>query len=302
MVAAVILAAILIGTVLIFVNQPTPPPPGPDGSDKIPFLRIGGMAVDPGDSRKIFVGTQSGLVRGFSYDPPDWKYTGRDRSHISAYVMHPAAPHRMYISGRGGDGAVLGLTATNDAGVTWETISLKAEAQFDALTISPRDPRILYGWDSIVRVLRRSADGGVTWTSVSTPDARGAISLAAHPADANTVFAGTESGLYRSVDAGQSWSPFGDLPAGTPVTALAASPIDARYMYGGLAGGAVVFTLDGGLTWKATVGLLPPGRQIAAIAAAHDHSAHLIVAANPVGIFETQDGGQTWTERVLPPQ
>jgi len=72
------------------------------------------------------------------------------------------------------------------------------------------------------------AHAGVNrWTS-GGPEGGLVHAIAIDPSDATHVFAGTEAGVFRSVDNGQTWQPFSDglssstfLPA---VTALAVAP------------------------------------------------------------------------------
>src|SRR6185436_11699665 len=55
----------------------------------------------------------------------------------------------------------------------------------------------------------RTDDYGKTWRSLSTPELRGyAQAIEQDPVDPNLLFLGTEFGLWVSIDAGKSWSPW----------------------------------------------------------------------------------------------
>src|SRR5436190_431303 len=67
----------------------------------------------------------------------------------------------------------------------------------------------------------KSTDEGATWNEVSMSSA--ISSLVIDPRDpqvSGTLYAGTESGVYRSTNAGLSWAAFGGPLAGTWITSL----------------------------------------------------------------------------------
>jgi hypothetical protein len=138
-----------------------------------------------------------------------------------------------------------------------------------------------------VEGLRGSDDGGLSWTR--SPDPISSIKTFALVSEGTTVFAGTQEGLYRSVD-GRIWAKLlSRYDADVPVWAIG---ID-RYWEGGLwvAGPVGVLRSDDGgqqlraagqNTMPGTVSLLPlerPGH---------------ILAAGMDGVWESQDGGMRW--------
>src|SRR5208337_1770496 len=71
--------------------------------------------------------------------------------------------------------------------------------------------------------LARTRDFGKTWESLVTPDMSGyAHVIREDLVNSNLLFAGTETGLYVSVDAGKSWGKFtGGFPKNVAVRDLA---------------------------------------------------------------------------------
>jgi photosystem II stability/assembly factor-like uncharacterized protein len=71
----------------------------------------------------------------------------------------------------------------------------------------------------------RTTDGAATWKSISgnLPADEPMRVVREDPENANVLYAGTEHGLWLSLDAGVSWGPLGDLPT-TPVADILIEP------------------------------------------------------------------------------
>ncbi len=149
-------------------------------------------------------------------------------------------------------------------------------------------------------------DGGQSWVQTQ-PVAGGISALAA--ADARTLFVGTPAnGLFRSVDAGQTWQPasagLGEA-AGVylSITALQVDPQEAGVLYAAvssLVGGTQLHsaamgtfvTLDGGQSWQPLAGPSFPRAQPA--------SALLITSDQPLNVWSVAaDGLQSYAPDVV---
>ncbi|MGD8279288.1 MAG: hypothetical protein PVH00_14725, partial [Gemmatimonadota bacterium] len=132
-----------------------------------------------------------------------------------------------------GDGVYRSL----DGGDTWEHMGLRDSHHVGRIVIDPRDPDIVFVaalghlWGpNPERGLYRTKDGGKTWRQVlGVDDNTGAVDVALDP-DGRTVYAatyqrrrrgfgfvggGTGSGLWRSLDGGDTWERLGSgLPTG----------------------------------------------------------------------------------------
>ncbi len=155
---------------------------------------------------------------------------------IGALAVAPSDPKVLYVgSGEAdmrsdiayGDG----MYKSVDGGKTWAHIGLEDSYQIGKILVDPSNPDIVfvaalghgYGPNE-TRGVFRSLDGGQTWKKVLYKDAdTGAIDLA-FGADGKTVYAalwqtrrppwnayppsnGPGSGLYKSTDGGDSWTP-----------------------------------------------------------------------------------------------
>ena len=121
---------------------------------------------------------------------------------------------------------------TRDGGKSWQNVTPKGLpewAQVNSIEASPHDAASAliaatrYKWDDFRPILFRTTDHGVTWTRVDAgiPDGAFTRVVREDPARPGLLYAGTETGLWVSFDAGARWQPFQrNLPA-VPITDLA---------------------------------------------------------------------------------
>lgn len=126
-----------------------------------------------------------------------WVLPSPDRTRFSDLVIHfvadPDFPTR------------LGLIRSDDAGESWEIVSLGGAADFHALHSAHG---LVYGWDSGTGRFMVSADDGASWDVRSTLDM---FDFAVSPTDPDLLLATTTTqGIVRSIDGGRTWQPTGD--------------------------------------------------------------------------------------------
>ena len=142
----------------------------------------------------------------------------------------------------GSNGAIVaatsqGLLLSADNGDTWSAGAKPGVFQSQELAIAPNNPSIVYLIGE--KGLQRSSDGGQTFSLVLpsvTSNYLGAVAVdPRNPANvyaAATVFpANTNNVLYRSTDAGQTWTPV-SLPYPVLPLYLLISPVDSRVLLG----------------------------------------------------------------------
>ena len=205
---------------------------------------IGAVAVSAWDPNVIYVGTGEKTVRGNvspghglwkSLDAGDsWQRAGlEDSQHIARIRIHPRNPDVAYAAVMGhlfGPNAQRGIFRTRDGGDSWERVLFVSdEVGAVDLAMDPSNPRILYA--SFWRVKRTpySLESG-----------------------------GPGSGLYKSVDGGDSWRELSGnegLPEGTiGISGIAVSPGNNANLYAIIEAedGGVFRSRDGGETWTRT--------------------------------------------------
>ena len=160
-----------------------------------------GIAVDARDSARLFLATHHGLF-AVTLDGKAIQISATADDYMG-FTAHPSDPLVLYASGHPESGDNLGFIASTDGGRTWTRLSAGAggPVDFHQMDVSKADPNVIYG---VFGNIQRSDDGGRNWREIGPPP-EGLIRLAASRRDANTLFAATQKGLFKSADAGRSW-------------------------------------------------------------------------------------------------
>lgn len=286
-------------------------------SDTLPTLGVSSLAVDPINPSIVYMGTGDrdhgdapgvGVMK--SYDGGfNWimSNNGMGNRVVGALLIHPNNP------------AIL-LAATNagifrsvDSAATWTLTS--SASNFKDMVFHPTNPNIVYAASG--GNFFRSVNNGQSWSPVSNglPGGnRGVIGVSPHTPDMVYFLLTNQQtfkGMYRSLDAGLSFtmrsdSPniMGYSPTGSDQSgqswynlAIAVDPDNANTVY---AGGVNVWkSNDGGVNWQINSHWYGAG----GIPAVHADCHYLgyapngrLYSGNDGGVHYTDNGGNTWTE------
>jgi photosystem II stability/assembly factor-like uncharacterized protein len=148
------------------------------------------------------------------------------------------------------------------------------------------------------RVLAATSHGvmssldGTEWRESSTGITNLTLAaLAVSPADASRMFTATDDGVYRSLDAGRSWS---RCSASVNVLSVLALD-DGHTVLAGTADGAVLRSTDGGVRWN-TITRGVPGMKVDLLAMRTGQPA-AVYAGTDGGFAVSYDAGRTWETR-----
>lgn len=250
---------------------------------------VHGLAVDRGNSSRVFVATHHGLL--VLENDISLSYAGRSRDDFMGFSPHPTDPNVLFSSGHPSFGGNLGVQKSTDGGVNWEKISnggSRGTVDFHAMAAHPADVNLLFGWYG--GNLHRSTDGGETWEIIAQMPPT--LSLAGDPGNADVLYAGTQQGFLRSPDKGETWS---TVPALQNVTVLDIEPVPTR---GGLllstAQGVQEFSpgSDGSMITN-VLGTLP-GTEPAMHIAVDPNAPQVVYAIAGHSLYKSTDGGATW--------
>ena len=200
---------------------------------------IGAIEVAPSSSNIIYVGTGEHTIRANSSSAGDgiyksidgghsWKNIGLfDSKHISSIEVHPENPDIVYVGVQGaafGPSKDRGVYKSTDGGENWrKVLFVNATTGAAQLIMDPSNPAILYAsmWDHERK----------PWHIRS---------------------GGLGSGMYKSIDAGESWVQLNDgLPEKMGKSAITISPQNPLLLYATIEAheGGVYSSNDGGEKW-----------------------------------------------------
>jgi hypothetical protein len=244
---------------------------------------IHGLAVDRGDPSYLLIATHHGLYRA---GPDGNSVLVSEVQDFMGFNAHPSDPGRLFASGHPAGGGNLGLIASGDGGKSWTQISpgLDGPVDFHQMTVSPADPKRMYGAYGDLQV---SDDGGKTWTSAGpAPDKL--IDLAASAKNPDIVYAATEAGLSISLDGGKSWK---SLLGGAPVTVVEATP-DGVFAF--VYGKGLMRATEGAFSWT-TLSADWGDDYLLHLAVDPSESERLYAATRHSQVLRSSDGGKTWS-------
>ncbi len=123
-----------------------------------------------------------------------------------------------------------------------------------------------------VLVLFKSTDAAVNWTAIGTVS--GVTCLAIDPSNSSNLYAGTNQGVVKSTDGGQSWTDTSNNLPVASVTRLLIDPVTPSTLYavatntpsvpGAAIANSLYKTTDRGASWRALNTGLSPSAHIAA--------------------------------------
>jgi len=116
--------------------------------------------------------------------------------------------------------------------------------------------------------------------------------LAVHPVNPTIIYTGTAAGVFKSSDAGASWSRLSNGISLIDVRALAIDPKAPATVYAATAAG-VSKSVDNGANWLgANAGLV--SLDVRALLIDPTTAPNTLYAATSAGIFQSSDGGANW--------
>ena len=225
------------------------------------FVAALGNAYGPSPDRGVYRSLDGGatwkkvLDKGDSVGAVDLVFDPSNAKVVYAAMWATRRPPWYIYAPANGPGG--GVFKSIDGGTTWQPLTAGLPADGIGrigLAISPANPKRVYAIvDAKEGGLYRSEDAGATFAKISGDTrvwGRGWYfeKVTADPKSADVLYVMNTS-IYRSADAGKSWTPIKGAPGGDDYHGLWIAPEDPTRMIAASDQGAVV-SLDGAATWS----------------------------------------------------
>jgi photosystem II stability/assembly factor-like uncharacterized protein len=298
---------------------------------------IGAVAIDPSNPKTIWVGTGEAWVRNSVsigdgiYKSTDngenWTNVGlKDSEHIAKILVDPKDGNNVLVCATGhlwDDNEERGVYKTTDGGKTWKKVLAGANGSSGCglLAMSRQEPKTIYAsmWDFRRQGwtfrsggpgsgMFKSTDGGDHWTEITDANAKGLPAkpwgreaIAVAPAKPQVVYANIEAekgrGLYRSDDAGASWTKLdsSNFMVWRPFYFgnLIVDPTDENKIF--KPDLILLYSTDGGKSFNVVSG--------GAHGDFHDvwidpKNPSVVIAGDDGGLWRSEDGGNRWKHQL----
>jgi len=301
--------------------------------DDQPTGSIGDIIVSPSNPNVLYVGSGEGLQRpdlsvgNGIYKSTDagktWMHIGLDNvQQVGGLAIDPQNENRVFVAALGhpyGPNDERGVYRTTDGGKTWERVLYKDENTGAVqVTIDPKNSDIIYAdmwaarqapwengnWNGTESGLYKSVDGGNTWNKLTkglptTKEGLTRIGFGIAPSDPQRLYAtvdcGNHGGIYRSNDAGESWTLMSTderyWGRGEDFAEIKVDPNNPDIVYS--ADIVVWKSVDGAKTWNGFRGA--PGGDDYHRIWINPKDGNIILIASDQGAIITVNGGQTFS-------
>jgi photosystem II stability/assembly factor-like uncharacterized protein len=230
--------------------------------------RTADIAVaDHGTSRRLYAGTCCGGLWASDDLGQTWQpvFDNEASTSIGALAVAPSNPDVVWV-GTGESNIFrssytgVGVYKSTDNAKSWQHMGLTDTGTVGRIVVHPTDPNTVYvasagqEWvENDMRGLYKTTDGGKTWTqSLKVSRRTGVNDIALDPSDPNTLYAAAwerqrrkwndprveggfdESGIFKSTDAGKTWTRLTEGLPPSKVTGrvgLAVAPSNPKVVY-----------------------------------------------------------------------
>jgi hypothetical protein len=230
--------------------------------------------------------------------PQTWNRTSSwnpGTGRISAMAINPSNESVIYIGSPGG-----GLWKTSNAGATWQPLTDNNSTRMSifSIAIDPLNSNVVYAGTSGSAGLIKSTDAGATWFAAGSGPSGTIRKILIHASNTNIVFACASNGIFRSVNAGTSWTQVHTIAKED----IEFKPDDVNIMYA--TGNDFYRSADNGITWTlvgAPQGITNTGRTLVAVSPANPNYVYVVQASGSLfgRMYKSTDAGASFVTTVV---
>jgi photosystem II stability/assembly factor-like uncharacterized protein len=254
------------------------------------YLRPGTLAVTPGNPDHLYIAVRDGealrsvdrgstLARAASLNVPAQLSGWSIAASLDGSAIYYGVNTSVYRS--------------TDQGATRQLRSATPLSEFSVigqLHVDRNEPQTVYA--AAFSGVYRSTDGAASWQPIFVPTDTtqdGVWWMAVDPQNASRIWLATNTSLRVTVDGGSTWN----IVLAHTVSDIDIDPANPNVVYASLIDGAVMRTIDGGVSWTSLV--VPERAQNGPpkLAIVPNQSQRLYLFGT-TGIFSSNDAGATW--------
>jgi len=294
-----------------------PAPPSAGNRD-----RVTSLAVSPSSPGTVWAGTLlTGLFRTAD-SGAHWTAAGLPPqvTSVPAVAIAPSSPRTVYAGVMALGADLGGVFASADSGASWIRRNQGLDGlDAHAVAVPPDSPAVIYA-GLVDQGLFRSANLGKRWARATLPGAPAngipLVDVEIAPSSPSTVYALALSWLWRSTDAGASWTEAYTFPTGPDLRLLRVDPADPFRLLGSgqssitSPGNLLLRSANGGDTWAAAptpdleceirdLQFAPSSPTTLYVAGAKSNDDVNFCKFTRASLFRSTDRGATWTEADL---
>jgi len=247
----------------------------------------------------LFLLTLTGLTHGIAF--AGWRATGPFGGDAELVRVVPKS--RGFVIAGAHNGL---LFTSSNGGASWTNIPFPGQltGTLHALEVDPRSTGTWYagmeGDRSWTSGIYKTADAGQSWKLLPGTQGKAVWSLALWPSNPDVIAAGTDDGVYRSVDGGGSFTRISspDNPEFRPVVSLAFDPSKRDVLYAGTTH-LPWRTSNGGASWESIHTGMIDDSDVFSIQVDF-HEPQSVYASACSGLYRSSDSAAHWNKLPTP--
>ncbi len=229
--------------------------------------------------------------------PAPYEPTPSGLGRLNAIAFHPTNQNKLYVGAPAG-----GLWITDDNGENWITTTDRlATLGISAIIVNYANPNIVYigtgdrdADDAPGLGVFKSFDGGYTWQQKNSGMGNTTVNrMLIHPDYPDILFAATTNGIYKSIDAGESWI----LKTGGNINSMEFKPFNSDVLFA-ISSSILVKSENGGETWDRHSGDLKSwSRAIVKTTPANSDYVYILATNSRSfkALYKSTDSGKTFS-------
>ena len=258
----------------------------------LPDFSVNMLLVDPHQSDYLYGKTANAVWRSTD-GGASWNSCSLP-TYATNMAADPFVPGRLFASGYNYSSYYTpAVIVSTDYGQSWSVTQVDSDTGFAyCVEFDPADSGTAYV-GCMYGLVFKTTDGGATWDSACAglPDAATIDAIGVNPGNPDIVLAAASSGVYRSTDAGASWTGVAGIAIGFDLALSPANPA-LSYCLGYDTAPCLFVSTDSGATWTLQPGNVQQSKGGSLIIDPAD--ADVVYSPGARGVIKTVDRGAQW--------